>query len=78
MLVWRTFYASYLDVYSFRTAGAARRDRERDMQQFADSLRAAMLLSLACCALLQGLGAWLGRDRLELLAQALVSGGGAC
>ena len=53
MCVWRAFYASYLDVWSFRSAGAARRDRERDMQQFADTLRGSMLLALACCALLQ-------------------------
>ena len=32
MSVWRAFYAAYLDLHSFRSAAATRRDRERDMQ----------------------------------------------
>jgi hypothetical protein len=53
MAVWRTFYASFLDIWSFRSAAGSRLDRERDINQFADALRAAILLSLACCAILQ-------------------------
>ena len=60
MCVWRAFYAIYLDLWSFRGAAGARRDRGRDMRHFADSLRSAMLLSLASCAVLQvGRGAGL-------------------
>lgn len=32
MSVWRAFYAAYLDVHSFRSVPALRRDREKDMQ----------------------------------------------
>lgn len=53
MCVWRAFYAIYLDLSSFRGVAAARRDRGKDMQHFADSLKSAMLLSLAFCAVLQ-------------------------
>lgn len=49
---------SYLDINSFRSMDAVRRDRQRDMETFADSLRAAMLLSLACCAVLQASAEW--------------------
>ena len=79
MCVWRAFYAAYLDINSFRSMAAARTarsTRERDMQHFADSLRSAMLLSLAACALLQGLGALVGEERLELMAASLLAGGG--
>lgn len=55
--VWRAFYAAYLDIYSFGKLSANARSREQDMRHFADSLRGAMLLSLACCAVLQ-----VGRD----------------
>lgn len=41
-------------------------------QHFADSLRAGMLLSLACCAVLQGLQALVGEEQLELMAAALL------
>lgn len=41
-------------------------------QHFADSLRAGMLLSLACCAVLQGLGRLVGEEQLELLAASLL------
>lgn len=51
--VWRSFYAVYLDIYSFGKLSANAHSREQDMQHFADSLRGAMLLSLACCAALQ-------------------------
>ena len=57
MCVWRAFFAIYLDLWSFRGVAAARRDRSTDMQHFADSLRGAMLLSLAFCAVLQVRGA---------------------
>jgi hypothetical protein len=60
MAVWRTFYSSFLDIWSFRSAAGSRLDRERDINQFADALRAAMLLSLACCAILQVGGRVLG------------------
>lgn len=73
MLVWRTFYASYLDMYSFRSSTAARRDRGRDMEEFADSLRSAMLLSLACCAVLQFLGGLVGEEQLEMMAAGLLA-----
>ena len=61
MAVWRAFYASYLDAASFRALAAARRDRSAEMAHFADSLRSAMLLSLACCAVLQVGGRASGR-----------------
>lgn len=53
MAVWRGFYTTYLDVLHMRSLGAARSDRARDMAHFVDALRAAFLLSIACCALLQ-------------------------
>jgi hypothetical protein len=77
MCVWRAFYAAYLDIHSFRGAAAARRDRERDMRTFADSLRVAMLLSLACCAVLQALGGLVGEEQLEVLASYLAAAVGA-
>lgn len=65
-------------LYTFRAAPLARdgrrRDRDRDVTHFAESLRAAMLLALAGCAVLQGLGATVGEERLELLAAALLGG----
>ena len=60
MCVWRAFYAIYLDLSSFRGVAAARRDRGKDMQHFADSLKSAMLLSLAFCAVLQVRGGGVG------------------
>ena len=53
MCVWRAFFAIYLDLWSFRGVGAARRDRSKDMEHFADSLKGAMLMSLAFCVVLQ-------------------------
>lgn len=76
MCVWRAFYAAYLDMHSFRGAAAARRDRDRDMRTFADSLRGAMLLSLACCAVLQALGGLVGEEQLEAVAVHLVASAG--
>ena len=81
MCVWRSFYAAYLDMYSFRAAplrsgGERRRDRESDMRHFADALRAAMLLSLALCGVLQALQQAVGEERLELMAASLLGGGG--
>lgn len=73
MACWRAFYASYLDINSFRSMDAVRRDRQRDMETFADSLRAAMLLSLACCAVLQSLGGLVGEEQLEQMASSLVA-----
>lgn len=75
MAVWRTFYASYLDVHSFRAADAARRDRAAEMAHFADSLRGAMLLSLAFCAVLQCLAGLIGEEQLELVFSALAAPG---
>lgn len=57
MCVWRAFFAIYLDLWSFRGVGAARRDRSKDMEHFADSLKGAMLMSLAFCVVLQ-VGGW--------------------
>ncbi|KAI7846210.1 hypothetical protein COHA_000280 [Chlorella ohadii] len=74
MCVWRAFYAIYLDLSSFRGVAAARRDRGKDMQHFADSLKSAMLLSLAFCAVLQCLGGLVGEEQLELLVSSLFNG----
>lgn len=65
MCVWRAFYAIYLDLSSFRGVAAARRDRGKDMQHFADSLKSAMLLSLAFCAVLQVRGGGVGLAHLS-------------
>lgn len=72
MCVWRAFYAAYLDIYSFGKLSANGRSREQDMRHFADSLRGAMLLSLACCAVLQLLGGLVGEEQLELMASSLL------
>ncbi|PRW57903.1 hypothetical protein C2E21_3557 [Chlorella sorokiniana] len=74
MCVWRAFFAIYLDLWSFRGADAVRRDRVKDMQHFADSLKGAMLMSLAFCAVLQCLGGLVGEEQLELLVSSLFNG----
>lgn len=53
MSVWRAFYTTYLDIFHMRSLATARGDRQREMQHFVDALRSAMLLSLACCVVLQ-------------------------
>jgi hypothetical protein len=53
MSVWRAFYTAYLDVYNFRSMAGTKLDRGREMQHFVDALRSALLLSLACCIVLQ-------------------------
>lgn len=72
--VWRVFYAIYLDLASFRSREGSRRDREREAEHFIDALRAAMLLSLGGCVVLQALGAVVGEERLELLLSSLLAG----
>lgn len=68
--IWRAFYCSFLDFYSFRTPTGARVDRSRDAAHFVSALRAAATLSAVFCLLLWGLDA-VGEDRLELLASQL-------
>lgn len=75
MCVWRAFYAVFLDIYSFGKMQANRRSRQQEMEHFADSLRGAMLLSLACCAVLQFLGTLVGEEELESLLGPLVAAG---
>ncbi|PSC75087.1 secretion system [Micractinium conductrix] len=72
MAVWRAFYAAYIDIYSFGKLEANSRDRVAEMEHFADSLRGAMLLSLACCAVLQFLGGLVGEEELEVMAASLL------
>jgi hypothetical protein len=53
MSVWRAFYTTYLDVFNFRSMVGTKLDRGREMQHFTEALRSALLLSLACCIVLQ-------------------------
>eukprot|EP00887_Chlorella_sp_A99_P008025 scaffold12.g8025.t1 len=55
--IWRAFYCSFLDFYSFRTPTGARVDRSRDAAHFVSALRAAATLSAVFCLLLWGLDA---------------------
>lgn len=46
MAIWRCFYTSYMDIWSFRTALGARPDRDRDSAVFKEALVAAGILAI--------------------------------
>lgn len=70
MVVWRSFYATFLDVVNFRNAGGGKRDKDADQRHFMSALQAALVLSLAGCVLLQFLGGVVGEENLEVAAAA--------
>lgn len=53
MSVWRGFYATHLDFWSWRSALGTPLDRRRDTRHFMESVQAALLLAAASCVVLQ-------------------------
>lgn len=72
MAVWRAFYATYLDIYNFRTAAGTKLDRDKETQHFADSLKSAVILALGGCVVIEVLNNMVGEERLEALVSSLI------
>jgi hypothetical protein len=49
MLIWRSFYAAYLDMSKFLKFGGARLDKETEAQHFKDALTASIIIAAASC-----------------------------
>jgi hypothetical protein len=49
MLVWRSFYAAYLDTSKFLKFDGARLDKEIEAQHFRDALKTSILIAAASC-----------------------------
>jgi hypothetical protein len=49
MLVWRCFYAAYLDMSKFLKFDGARLDKEIEAQHFRDALKTSIILAAASC-----------------------------
>jgi len=52
MLVWRSFYAAYLDMSKFLEFGGARLDKEIEAQHFRDALKTSIVIAAASCVCL--------------------------
>lgn len=66
MVVWRAYYASYLDYANFlKSSSTSRVDREQDAKHFKDSLKASVALAICGCLVIYVLRYLVGEDRLE-------------
>ncbi|KAL4526550.1 hypothetical protein Ndes2526A_g00995 [Nannochloris sp. 'desiccata'] len=52
MLIWRSFYAAYLDMSKFLKFGGARLDMEIEAQHFKDALKTSVIIAAASCVCL--------------------------